>query len=317
MLGCDCKSKSPSWPSGEGLSRGVGIVSMLYTLPDGIRQLRADKALALSHPEHSRVAFHRAFDAGLVLLRGKAISRDASVTGGDTLEFSFPDTKPAELKAVDIPLEVIFEDKHLLAVNKTSGMIVHPGAGTGEDTLVHALLAHCAGSLSGIGGVERPGIVHRLDRETSGIILVAKSDAAHRGLSEQFSERALQKEYLALVAGAPALMSGSIRKAIGRNTTHRHKMAVVEAEEGGCPLGDPGLLEAHLDNPRGLVILGVPQQVEPLPGRGVRRVPQLQVGLHQEGILGLKQREQKERGKEAHASSLASVPGTCEPGQPR
>jgi 23S rRNA pseudouridine1911/1915/1917 synthase len=211
----------------------VGIVSMLYTLPAGIRQLRADKALALSHPEHSRVAFHRAFDAGLVRLRGKPISRDASVTGGDTLEFSFPDAKPAELRAVDIPLDVIFEDKHLLAVNKTSGMIVHPGAGTGEDTLVHALLAHCAGGLSGIGGVERPGIVHRLDRETSGIILVAKTDAAHRGLSEQFSERALQKEYLALVAGAPALMSGSIRKAIGRNTSHRHKMAVVEAEEGG------------------------------------------------------------------------------------
>ncbi|MDB6127346.1 MAG: pseudouridine synthase [Verrucomicrobia bacterium] len=204
-----------------------------YTLPEGIRGLRADKALALSHREHSRVAFHRAFDAGLVTLRGKVIGRDTTVAGGDTLEFSFPDTKPAELKAVEIPLDIIFEDKHLLAVNKSAGMIVHPGAGTGEDTLVHALLAHCAGSLSGIGGVERPGIVHRLDRETSGIILVAKTDAAHRGLSQQFSDRALQKEYLALVTGAPALMSGSIRKAIGRNTSHRHKMAVVEAEDGG------------------------------------------------------------------------------------
>ena len=211
---------------------GAGLTTS-YTVPEGVRILRADKALALSHREHSRVAFHRAFDAGLVKLRGKPIGRDTSVTGGDTLEFSFPETKPAELKAVDIPLEIIFEDKHLLAVNKSSGMIVHPGAGTGEDTLVHALLAHCAGSLSGIGGVERPGIVHRLDRETSGIILVAKSDAAHRGLSEQFSERALQKEYLALVTGAPGLMSGSIRKAIGRNTSHRHKMAVVEAEDGG------------------------------------------------------------------------------------
>jgi 23S rRNA pseudouridine1911/1915/1917 synthase len=108
---------------------------------------------------------------------------------------------------------------------------VHPGAGTGEDTLVHALLSHCEGELSGIGGVERPGIVHRLDRETSGVMLVAKTDAAHRGLSEQFSERSLQKEYLALVTGAPSLLSGSIRKAIGRNTSHRHKMAVVE--DGG------------------------------------------------------------------------------------
>jgi len=205
----------------------------IYTVPDGVRQLRADKALSLSHPDHSRVAFRRAFDAGLVTLRGKVIVPDTPVVGGDTLEFSFPDLKPAELKAVDIPLDVIFEDKHLLAINKTSGMIVHPGAGTGEDTLVHALLAHCKGGLSGIGGVERPGIVHRLDRETSGIILVAKTDKAHRGLAEQFSERALQKEYLALVTGATALMSGSIKKAIGRNKQHRHKMAAVEAEHGG------------------------------------------------------------------------------------
>ena len=208
-------------------------VNTLYTVPDGIRQLRADKALSLSHRDHSRVAFRRAFDAGLVTRRGQVLVPDTPVVGGDVLEFSFPDLKPADLKAVDIPLDVIFEDKHLLAVNKTAGMIVHPGAGTGEDTLVHALLAHCKGGLSGIGGVERPGIVHRLDRETSGIILVAKSDKAHRGLAEQFSERALQKEYLALVTGATALMSGSIRKAIGRNKQHRHKMAPVEAEQGG------------------------------------------------------------------------------------
>jgi 23S rRNA pseudouridine1911/1915/1917 synthase len=208
-------------------------VNTLYTVPAGVRQLRADKALALSHREHSRVAFHRAFDAGLVTRRGRVIGRDTPVAGGDILEFSFPDLKPAAVKAVAIPLEVLFEDKHMLAVNKAAGMIVHPGAGTGEDTLVHALLAHCQGGLSGVGGVERPGIVHRLDRETSGIILAAKTDAAHRGLAEQFSERALQKEYLALVAGAPALMSGSIRKAIGRNKQHRHKMAAMEAEQGG------------------------------------------------------------------------------------
>ena len=149
------------------------------------------------------------------------------------MEFSIPETKPSELKAVDLPLDIIFEDKHLLALNKASGMIVHPGAGTGEDTLVHALLSHCKGGLSGIGGVERPGIVHRLDRETSGVMLVAKSDAAHRGLSEQFSERSLQKEYVALVSGSPTLLSGSIKKPIGRNPNHRHKMAVVEDGPGG------------------------------------------------------------------------------------
>jgi 23S rRNA-/tRNA-specific pseudouridylate synthase len=204
-----------------------------YTVPEGIRRLRADKALALAFPDHSRTAIQRAFDSGLVTLRGAAIKRDQGVAGGDTLEFAMPETKPAELRAVDIPLDVVFEDKHLLAVNKASGMVVHPGAATGEDTLVHALLSHCAGSLSGIGGVERPGIVHRLDRETTGIIIVAKNDKAHRGLAEQFSERTLHKEYLALVAGAPGLLSGSVKKAIGRNQQHRHKMTVIDKETAG------------------------------------------------------------------------------------
>jgi 23S rRNA pseudouridine1911/1915/1917 synthase len=208
-------------------------VTTRYTVPAGVARIRADKALAYAFRDHSRMALQRAFDAGLVTLRGKPIKRDHGVSGGDELGFALPETKPAELKAVEIPLEVIYEDKHLLAVNKTAGMIVHPGAGTGEDTLVHALLAHCAGSLSGIGGVERPGIVHRLDRETSGLILVAKTDKAHRGLAEQFAERALEKEYVALVSGAPGLMSGSIRKPIGRNKHHRHKMAVVEEGQGG------------------------------------------------------------------------------------
>jgi len=208
-------------------------VTTHYTVPAGVARIRADKALAYAFPDHSRMALQRAFDAGLVTLRGRPIKRDHGVAGGDELGFALPETKPAEIKAVEIPLEVIYEDKHLLAVNKTAGMIVHPGAGTGEDTLVHALLAHCAGSLSGIGGVERPGIVHRLDRETSGLILVAKTDKTHRGLAEQFAERALEKEYVALVSGAPGLMSGSIRKPIGRNKHHRHKMAVVEEGQGG------------------------------------------------------------------------------------
>ncbi len=213
--------------------------SFTYTVPFGVRRARADKLLAGAFPDHSRVALQRSFDAGLVLLAGKPIKRDQSVSTDDVVEFSIPDVKPSVLKGVDIPLDIIFEDKHLLALNKAAGMIVHPGAGTGEDTLVHALLSHCEGELSGIGGVERPGIVHRLDRETSGVMLVAKSDTAHRGLSEQFAERSLQKEYVALVAGAPVLLSGGIRKPIGRNPQHRHKMAIVE--EG------PGARDAHTD----------------------------------------------------------------------
>ena len=204
-----------------------------FTVPPGTRTLRADKALALAFPEHSRVAFQRSFDAGLVKSKGRALERSSSVRGGDLLELSFPDVVAAELKAVKIKLKVLFEDKSLLAIDKPAGMVVHPGAGTREDTLVHALLAHCKGSLSGIGGVERPGIVHRLDRETSGVIIVAKTDQAHRELARQFAERSVVKEYLALVSGVPRLMSGSIHKAIGRNARHRHKMAVVEEGLGG------------------------------------------------------------------------------------
>ena len=203
-----------------------------YTVPEGIRRLRADKALAHAFREHSRTALQRAFDAGRVMLRGNAIKRDHGVAGGDVLEFSLPEVVPTELRAVDIPLDVLFEDKHMLAVNKAAGMIVHPGAATGEDTLVHALLSHCAESLSGIGGVERPGIVHRLDKETTGVIVVAKTDKAHRALADQFATRALKKEYLALVAGVPPLLSGTIDRAISRHPTHRHRMTIGE---GGKP----------------------------------------------------------------------------------
>lgn len=203
-----------------------------YTVPEGVRRFRADKALAGAFPEHSRTALQRAFDAGLVMLRGAAITRDQAVDGGDVLEFTFPEVAAAELRAIDIPLDVLYEDKHMLAVNKAAGMVVHPGAATGEDTLVHALLSHCAGSLSGIGGVERPGIVHRLDKETTGVIVVAKSDQAHRALADQFASRTLTKEYVALVTGAPQLLSGTIDRAIARHPIHRHRMTVGE---GGKP----------------------------------------------------------------------------------
>ncbi len=203
-----------------------------YIVPPGVRGSRADKILAGAFNDHSRVAFQRSFDAGLVSRDGEVLGRDATVSGGDEIVFSFPETKAAELRAVDIPLDVLFEDKHMLAVNKAAGMVVHPGAATEEDTLVHALLAHCAGSLSGIGGVERPGIVHRLDKETTGVIVVAKNDRAHRALADQFSSRTLTKEYVALVSGVPQLLSGTIDRAISRHPIHRHRMTVAE---GGKP----------------------------------------------------------------------------------
>ncbi len=201
-------------------------------MPVEIRRARADKVLAQAFPAHSRAALQRAFEAGLVQRNGVTIGKSDEVKTGDRVEFSLPELVPAELKPVSIPLDVLYEDEHLLAVNKAAGMVVHPGVGTGEDTLVHALLAHCAGRLSGVGGVERPGIVHRLDKETSGVLLVAKNDRAHRGLSEQFAGRHLRKEYLALVSGVPRLRSGVIERAISRHPVHRERMTVGE---GGRP----------------------------------------------------------------------------------
>ncbi|HTL69200.1 MAG TPA: RluA family pseudouridine synthase [Lacunisphaera sp.] len=203
-----------------------------YNVPEGIRRERADKVLAAGFPVYSRAAFQRALAGGLVRADGKVIAQDDEVRAGQVLEFSFPAIQPAELKPVDIPLDVVFEDKHLIVLNKPAGMVVHPGVGTGEDTLVHALLAHCAGELSGIGGVERPGIVHRIDKETTGLLVVAKNDVAHRALADQFASRTLTKEYLALVSGVPEGKSGMIDRSISRHPVHRHRMTTGE---GGRP----------------------------------------------------------------------------------
>ena len=204
----------------------------LFTVPDSIRRERADKVLAHACPAHSRAAFQRALEAGLVRVDGKVIAQSQEVKAGQAIEFSFPEVVQAELKPVDLPLNVIFEDKHLIVLNKAAGMVVHPGIGTGEDTMVHALLAHCAGELSGIGGVERPGIVHRLDKETTGLLVVAKNDAAHRALADQFASRTMRKEYVTIVSGVPKTDSGSIDRSISRHPVHRHRMTTGE---GGRP----------------------------------------------------------------------------------
>ena len=203
-----------------------------FTVPEGIRRERADKVLAQAFPAHSRAAFQRALEAGLVRVDGQVIAQSQEVHAGQVIEWTLPETVRMELRPVDLPLDVIYEDKHLIVLNKAAGMVVHPGIGTGEDTLVHALLAHCAGELSGIGGVERPGIVHRLDKETSGLLVVAKHDAAHRALADQFASRTLRKEYVALISGVPKTDSGSIDRSISRHPVHRHRMTTGE---GGRP----------------------------------------------------------------------------------
>lgn len=208
------------------------------TVPEGTKKLRADKVLGAACPELSRVAIQRAFEEDLVRIGGNPITKSHRISEGEVVTFSFPPVVPSEVVARDIPLDILFEDEHLVVINKPPGMVVHPGAGTEDNTLVHALLSHCNGQLSGIGGVERPGIVHRLDRDTSGVIAVAKTDPAHRTLAQAFAERQTGKEYLALIVGVPELMSGSIKKPIARDTARRHRMAAVTEGKGR---------EAHTD----------------------------------------------------------------------
>ncbi len=190
---------------------------------------RADKILAASTQVVSRVRLKKAFDAGKVTINGIAVPAKHKLQPGDRIKALIePEvhTVPSP-SAQTIDLSVLYEDEHLIAINKASGMVTHPGNGTAEDTLVHALLDYCGDALSTIGAPLRPGIVHRLDKETSGVIVVAKSDAAHLALARAFAGRELDKRYRAMLRGAPATESGSCRGAIFRHPVHRTKMAVV------------------------------------------------------------------------------------------
>ncbi|RZM24218.1 MAG: RluA family pseudouridine synthase, partial [Sphingomonas sp.] len=139
---------------------------------------------------------------------------------------------PAHNVAQDIPLVIAFEDEHLIVIDKPAGLVVHPAAGNYDGTLVNALLHHCAGSLSGIGGVERPGIVHRIDKDTSGLIVAAKTDRAHEGLAAQFKRHSIDRRYKAIVAGRPQPAAGTVDAALARSSANRQKMAIVEADRG-------------------------------------------------------------------------------------
>ncbi|MBX7458070.1 RluA family pseudouridine synthase [Qipengyuania sp. 1NDH17] len=188
---------------------------------------RLDKALAEA-TGLSRERVKGLIADGMVEVGGKpAKSGSAKLTGGETYSIALPPPEPLETVAQDIPLDVVFEDEHLLVVNKPAGMVVHPAAGNPDGTLVNALLFHCEGQLSGINGVARPGIVHRIDKDTSGLLVVAKSDAAHEGLAKQFADHSITRRYLAVCAGHPNPPSGSVSGRIGRSDKDRKKMAVL------------------------------------------------------------------------------------------
>ena len=154
----------------------------------------------------------------------------AKVEAGAPYAIDVPPPDDAQARPQDIPLTVVYEDAHLIVVDKAAGMVVHPGAGNPEGTLVNALLHHCAGQLSGIGGVARPGIVHRIDKDTSGLLVVAKSDVAHEGLARQFADHSLERAYLAVCAGHPRPPSGTVDARVGRSDADRKKMAVLPKE---------------------------------------------------------------------------------------
>lgn len=200
-----------------------------YHVPKMVQGERADKVFAAAFEDVSRARLQRAFDAGKVSYEGLVIGKRHKLNGPGLLRAELETLDSSEgPRAMAIPLEIIYEDACMVVVNKAAGMITHPGSGTGEDTLVHALLHHTSGGLSSVGSPERPGIVHRLDKETSGLIVVAKTDLAHHRLATAFSERSTYKRYAALVLGVPRVKSGSCREPIGRHPVHRTRMAVHE-----------------------------------------------------------------------------------------
>ncbi len=194
---------------------------------------RIDRLLAQSFPSLSRTRAKSLIEDGAIMAGAETITDPSyRVKLGTTLTATVPDARPAHIEAQDIPLDISYEDDDVLVLNKPAGLVVHPAPGHSDGTLVNALLAHCGDSLSGVGGVRRPGIVHRIDKDTSGLVVVAKNDAAHAGLSEQFAQHTIERAYAAVIWGSPAVAEGAIEGNIGRNPRNRKKMAVVAAPHG-------------------------------------------------------------------------------------
>src|SRR6266568_1433827 len=201
-------------------------ITIELVVPKQNAQLRLDLFLAKELPGYSRSRLQQLIRTGFIRLNGAIIRPLHLVRAGDKIELTEPPLEKIDSQPEPIPLDVLFEDKDLIVINKPAGLVVHPGAGHRQHTLVNALLSHCT-TLSGIGGKERPGIVHRLDKETSGCLVVAKNDATHRELSRQFAKRIVEKVYLALVAGKLRKQSGVIEEKIGRHPAHRQRMSVA------------------------------------------------------------------------------------------
>jgi 23S rRNA pseudouridine1911/1915/1917 synthase len=245
---------------------------------------RLDRALASAVPTLSRERLKALISSGEVAGPEGTPVRDpaARAVPGATYRVTVPELKPAHNEAQAIALDIVFEDEHLLVVDKPAGMVVHPAAGNLDGTLVNALLHHCAGRLSGIGGVARPGIVHRIDKDTSGLLVVAKTDVAHEGLAAQFARHSLHRLYLAIVAGIPAPAAGTVDAPLARSPANRKKMAIVAQGRGKRavthyrivrPLREAALTECRLETGRThqvrvhMASLGHPLLGDPVYGR--------------------------------------------------
>src|SRR5690349_2358442 len=194
---------------------------------------RLDRALAAAVPTMSRERLKALIRSGAVEADGKALRDPAiKVRGEEKVRIAVPEPQPTHNEPQDIPLTVVFEDDHLLVVDKPAGLVVHPAAGNFDGTLVNALLHHCAGKLSGIGGVARPGIVHRIDKDTSGLLVVAKTDVAHEGLAKQFAAHSIDRRYLAIVNGVPKASHGVIDAPLARSPDNRKRIAIVTGSRG-------------------------------------------------------------------------------------
>jgi len=198
----------------------------VFTIEKSLPSERLDAFLRGKFPAVSRGAIQRLIEEGHIRVDGRMVKPTHTPRSGEKVDIHWPEARPAEAQPEELPLDILFEDDALLVLNKPPGRVVHPAAGHEDHTLVNALLHHCKGNLSGIGGVARPGIVHRLDKDTSGCLVVAKSDETHLALSAQFASRKVEKIYHAIVCGEVQRENGEIRAAIARHASHRKRMAV-------------------------------------------------------------------------------------------
>lgn len=194
---------------------------------------RIDRYLSQQLPDLSRSRIQQLIEQEQVQVNGKVCtSKKATVQAGDRISITIPEAKPLDLQPEAIPLDILYEDDSVIIINKPAGLVVHPAAGHESGTLVNALLAHCS-NLAGIGGVQRPGIVHRLDKDTTGAIAIAKTDPAHQHLQSQLKAKTARRDYLAVVYGAPSADRGTIDQPIGRHPVDRKKMTILPVEKGG------------------------------------------------------------------------------------